>query len=216
MRFIVLIILLASCAPKAYKLTPPKTDREKHVFKYTDLYIAAQLSGKNDSANYYLNLALKYDSVVGTNIFFGPVHDTIPSYGTGMRYGHGKNYSFSGKECQHVFTAVEADTVSVSGSYVFTSTAIATFKYGKHSGKQLVCVKCFCKVNQVIDYGERPKWVDTLGTIIERWNPGEKVPTTFSNQNVFIGPIYDTTPVVGTGMAYPHGKDYKKDKRKKK
>lgn len=64
MRFIVLIILLASCAPKAYKLTPPKTDRERHVFKYTDLYIAAQLSGKTDSANYYLNIALKYDSVL--------------------------------------------------------------------------------------------------------------------------------------------------------
>ena len=119
MRFIVLIILLASCSPKAHKLTPPKTDRERHVFKYTDLYIAAQLSGKNDSENYYLNLALKYDSVASTNIFIGPVHDTTPSYGTGMAYGHGKYYSLSGKECQHVFVKTEKQKVEISNGGFF-------------------------------------------------------------------------------------------------
>lgn len=120
--------------------------------------------------------------------------------------------SWQKNDCKHIFTAVEADTVSVSGSYVFTSPAIATFKYGKHSGKQLVCVKCFCTVNQIIDYGERPAWVDTLGTIIERWNPGEKVLT----NNQTFGSDYNMKTITGDGMSYGHSKFYKKYIRKRK
>jgi hypothetical protein len=63
-RYLLLLFALAGCNhSKKSTLTPPRNDREAHVYKYTDLYMNAQLAGKADSAAYYFNIAMKYDSI---------------------------------------------------------------------------------------------------------------------------------------------------------
>jgi hypothetical protein len=63
MKYLLLVLLFACQATKKTSLTKPRNHREEHVFKYTDLYINAELAGKHDSAAYYLNIAMKYDSI---------------------------------------------------------------------------------------------------------------------------------------------------------
>lgn len=64
MKYIILLFI-AGCVPA--KITKPANAREAHIFKYTDLAVEAELNGKKDSVDYYLNLALKYDSVEAKN-----------------------------------------------------------------------------------------------------------------------------------------------------
>lgn len=83
MKYLIFILLFASCKssqkirlgeggvivkergptkfhPDIFK---PRTHRELHIYKYTELFVNAELAGKKDSAAYYLNIAMKYDSV---------------------------------------------------------------------------------------------------------------------------------------------------------
>jgi hypothetical protein len=48
--------------------------------------------------------------------------------------------AFDAQKCEHIFTAVEQPSINA-----------VTFSYG--DGKELVCVKCFHKQMQVINYG---------------------------------------------------------------
>lgn len=63
MKYLLILLLFACSTQKKATLTPPRNDKEAHIFKYTDLYINAQLAGKADSAAYYFNIAMKYDSI---------------------------------------------------------------------------------------------------------------------------------------------------------
>jgi hypothetical protein len=63
MKYLLILLLFACHSPKKAELTPPRNHKEAHIFKYTDLYINAQLAGKADSAKYYFNIAMKYDSI---------------------------------------------------------------------------------------------------------------------------------------------------------
>lgn len=63
MKYLLILLLFACSTVKKPGLTPPANHKEAHIFKYTDLYINAQLAGKADSAAYYLNLVSKYDSI---------------------------------------------------------------------------------------------------------------------------------------------------------
>jgi hypothetical protein len=62
--------------------------------------------------------------------------------------------AFDLKECEHIYVTVESPEIKVQS---WPSTAYAIHQVpptGKHAGKEIVCVKCFKKVNQVVDYGE--------------------------------------------------------------
>lgn len=66
---------------------------------------------------------------------------------------------FNAPKCDHVFTQVEQPTVKIeqpqlSGSAIY---AIGTWPTGKKEGAELICVKCFHKQKQIIDYGEPVK-----------------------------------------------------------
>ena len=64
--------------------------------------------------------------------------------------------AWNAKECSHIFVEEEQAEIKVSRSFLFTySTNIDTIVYGKHEGIDLVCVKCFHKQKQVVDYGDR-------------------------------------------------------------
>lgn len=64
--------------------------------------------------------------------------------------------AWNDKECDHIFVEVQEAEIKVNGAFIF-SYSIDTIVYGKHEGNQLVCVKCFHKQKQLIDYGQRPE-----------------------------------------------------------
>lgn len=64
--------------------------------------------------------------------------------------------AFYKPKCEHVFTEVEQANIkierpSLSGSIVYP---IYSWPTGIQEGKELVCVKCFHKQKQVLDYGQ--------------------------------------------------------------
>lgn len=56
--------------------------------------------------------------------------------------------AFTGRECDHVFVAVEQPEVKDNKGIVFS-----TYPCGKQDGKDLICVKCFHIQKQIVDYG---------------------------------------------------------------
>jgi hypothetical protein len=88
-------------------------------------------------------------------------------------------------QCDHVYVAVEQPELTYNNTFAsMTTTEYTTPISGKREGKRLVCVKCFEKRAQVIEYKNtawvRPKfdnaicpeppkvWVmDSTGTLIQ-------------------------------------------------
>lgn len=66
-------------------------------------------------------------------------------------------------ECEHIYVAVEQ--VKINASNYTTSALTATYRYGEVSGKEIVCVKCFDKTHQIMDYGEANP---TLNSILDK------------------------------------------------
>lgn len=61
--------------------------------------------------------------------------------------------SFDDKKCEHVFTQVEQAEVKVEQSSSWVSAIYTAPPTGIHEGSDLICVKCFHKQKQIIDYG---------------------------------------------------------------
>lgn len=62
--------------------------------------------------------------------------------------------AFNAQKCEHVFTMVQQSVVKVDiGSNIVYPIYTAP-PYGVHEGVELICVKCFHKQKQVIDYGQ--------------------------------------------------------------
>ncbi len=66
--------------------------------------------------------------------------------------------SFNAPKCKHVFTQVEQATVKIdrpdfSPRFVYTEPD-CSWPSGKKEGAELVCVKCFHRQKQVLDYGD--------------------------------------------------------------
>lgn len=64
--------------------------------------------------------------------------------------------AFYKPKCDHVFTQVEQSEIkverpSLSGSIIYP---IYSWPTGLQEGKELICVKCFHKQKQVLDYGQ--------------------------------------------------------------
>lgn len=64
--------------------------------------------------------------------------------------------AFINHKCEHVFTEVEQANIkierpSLSSSIVYP---IHSWPTGLQEGKELICVKCFHKQKQVLDYGQ--------------------------------------------------------------
>jgi len=68
--------------------------------------------------------------------------------------------SFTGRKCDHVFVEVEQPTIKIEqpefnlGGRVYQEYSWPT---GKLEGKDLICVKCFHQIKQVLDYGQPAK-----------------------------------------------------------
>jgi len=61
--------------------------------------------------------------------------------------------SFTGHKCKHVYVAVEQDSIKVNTS-LNSVIDIYNVPVGFKEGKELVCVKCFNRIRQVVDYGQ--------------------------------------------------------------
>lgn len=61
---------------------------------------------------------------------------------------------FNTAKCEHVFTQVENATIKIEHSVGWISSIYTMPPTGLHEGKELICVKCFHKQRQVLDYGE--------------------------------------------------------------
>lgn len=64
--------------------------------------------------------------------------------------------SFVGPKCDHVFTQVEQATLKIERPSLFGSVIFTVYHQptGVHEGKEIICVKCFQKQKQLIDYGQ--------------------------------------------------------------
>lgn len=62
--------------------------------------------------------------------------------------GYSGSLKLTLKVCQHIYVAVEQPEVTVQ-QFVLS---IATF--GRHEGRELVCLKCLDKRKQIVDYGK--------------------------------------------------------------
>jgi hypothetical protein len=61
--------------------------------------------------------------------------------------------AFSGQKCEHVYTAIEQPDVKIEPSAAWVTAIYTAPPIGKHEGPELICVKCFHKTKQVLDYG---------------------------------------------------------------
>jgi hypothetical protein len=66
--------------------------------------------------------------------------------------------AFDAQKCEHAFTQVEQESIKIerAGSMELAFYSVPT---GVHEGKELICVKCFHRQKQMVDYGSWP----TLG-----------------------------------------------------
>lgn len=53
------------------------------------------------------------------------------------------------KVCQHIYVAVEQPEVNGG-----TFSVLSIGKFGKHEGKEIVCIKCHHLRKQIVDYGQ--------------------------------------------------------------
>lgn len=67
---------------------------------------------------------------------------------------------FNAPKCKHVFTQVEQATVKIDrpdlelGGVIYKEGEESAWPSGKVEGAELICVKCFHKQKQILDYGE--------------------------------------------------------------
>lgn len=62
--------------------------------------------------------------------------------------------AFNFPQCEHVYTAIEQPVIKVEKGSNFISGVYFAPPTSKHEGPALICVKCFHKTKQVLDYGE--------------------------------------------------------------
>lgn len=60
--------------------------------------------------------------------------------------------SWQSKECDHIYVAVEPTELK-DGNWRNT---VSPYLTGKQEGKELVCIKCFKRVRQIVEYGIPP------------------------------------------------------------
>lgn len=69
--------------------------------------------------------------------------------------------SFVGPKCDHVFTQVEQAEIKIAQPPMCGYDNLLPTWYnwpaGKKEGKELICVKCFIKQKQILDYGPPPQ-----------------------------------------------------------
>lgn len=77
--------------------------------------------------------------------------------------------AFSGRKCDHVFTQVEQPTVKIErpfqGAIAVFPEQIYSWPTGTMDGKDIICVKCFHRQKQLLDYGQPDNSGVTFGTI---------------------------------------------------
>lgn len=67
--------------------------------------------------------------------------------------------AFSGHKCEHAFTQIESPSIKIdqpnwfSGAHDHMPTW-TKWPTGLQEGKELICVKCFHKQKQILDYGK--------------------------------------------------------------
>lgn len=64
--------------------------------------------------------------------------------------------AFTGRKCQHVFTQVEQATVKIERPRFWECAVYTAPPTGLHEGDEIICVKCFHKQKQILDYGKPP------------------------------------------------------------
>jgi hypothetical protein len=62
--------------------------------------------------------------------------------------------SFSGSKCKHEFTTIEQAVIEIKQPSIAWVPAVWNPPSGRHEGNELICVKCFYKQKQIIDYGK--------------------------------------------------------------
>lgn len=75
-------------------------------------------------------------------------------------------FAFNAKKCDHIYVSVEQAEVKINQSATGTSSfeyILPSWRSGKHDGKELVCVKCFNVVRQILDYGESTFGSNNIG-----------------------------------------------------
>lgn len=78
-------------------------------------------------------------------------------------------FSFNGRKCEHVFVEVEQAAIKIEQPSVFLGGAVYRpycWPTGLQEGKELICVKCFHKQKQILDYGKPEPTGPTLGSLI--------------------------------------------------
>lgn len=70
--------------------------------------------------------------------------------------------SFAGPKCDHVFTEVEQAEIKIeqpawNRGIIYPEGEVYQLKSGKVEGADLICVKCFHKQKQILDYGQPQK-----------------------------------------------------------
>lgn len=72
-------------------------------------------------------------------------------------------------ECKHIYVAVEQPEVSGE-----TGAVLSLGRFGKHEGRDIVCVKCLHLRKQIVNYGEGgqlrvlPSWLKGDTALIKR------------------------------------------------
>jgi hypothetical protein len=75
--------------------------------------------------------------------------------------------AFINTKCDHVYTAIEQPEIKVAQSAGWTTAVYTAPPTGKHEGPELICVKCFHKQRQVLDYGSERRFTGiAIGTDI--------------------------------------------------
>jgi hypothetical protein len=60
---------------------------------------------------------------------------------------------FNQPKCEHVYTAIEQPVIKVEKGSNFISGVYFAPPSGKREGPELICVKCFHRTKQILDYG---------------------------------------------------------------
>lgn len=65
---------------------------------------------------------------------------------------------FIGRKCEHVFTQIEQATIKIERPNLYGGVTLLGQVYswptGLQEGVELICVKCFHKQKQLLDYGQ--------------------------------------------------------------
>jgi hypothetical protein len=61
---------------------------------------------------------------------------------------------FNQPKCEHVYTAIEQPEIKIEQGLRSVHSIYTVPPTGKREGPELICVKCFHKQRQVLDYGQ--------------------------------------------------------------